>query len=426
MKKIHYAWVICGVTCLVYICTIGMISNSVYGSYLLADGMTKTQYSLIVSVRSYLSMACTALCALFYKKVSLRVGLSGGLIVGALYFVIFALAPSFSAYIVGAALSGIVHGLAAGVATAMLIKNWFTTKRNLAFGITTASSGLTAVILPPIVRALVETYSLQTCFLTIAAFFTLVGIIAGIFLRDRPEQKNLQSYGHGLADTVADKGKKKVASGAPAGTYAPSKLHFCLLLIVYFFIGGQLYATWSHVSVLFSDAGFNSASFATLLSITGIALMFGKILYGHVTDRTNAEISFYIFCPLQSIGVIINAYAASHMNFSLAVVGCLLEGGAGVISTVGLSAMAAELFHDSDEFRRAVVFFTTFYNLGNAVITPIFGLTSDRFGSYSPAFYGAAVLGFINLAIVAFVFRGANRRAKKLKLLSPDTLPDIV
>ena len=427
MKKVHYAWVICGVTCLIYICTIGMLSNSSFGPYILSDGgLSKTQYSMIVSVRSIFSMIFTALCGLFYTKVPLRFGLSTGLFVGALSFVLWGVAPSYTVYLIGAALAGVVHGLAANVATAMVINNWFTTRRNLAFGITTASSGLTAVILPPVVRGLVETYSLKVCFFTVAAFFALIGLLSFVLIRDKPEQKNLQSYGFGLEDIVRDGKKKKVSSGAPAGTYAPSKLHFWLLMIVYFFIGGQLYATWSHVSVLFSNAGFNSASFSTLLSITGIALMCGKILYGYVTDKTNAEISFYIFCPLQAIGLLINAYAASNMNFTLAIVGCLLEGGAGVISTVGLSSMASELYRDNAGFNKAVVWFTTFYNIGHTVFSPMFGIIADTFGSYSPAYYGASVLGFANVVIVAYVFRGANKRAKALKLIKTEEAPGAV
>lgn len=414
-KKLHYAWMICAITCLIYICTIGILSNSSFGPYLIENGgLTNTQNSLLVSLRSFTSIIFCILCAPFYKKVSLRAGLFGGVIAGGVAWLCYAIASSYALYVVGALIMGAVHGIAANVATAMIINNWFTTRKNLAFGITTASSGLTGVILPPVVRTLVEQFSLRTCFIAVAVFFFTVGILTWLIVRDHPEDLGMHTYGYDQAET---ENKKKTS--AHKAVYTPSRFHFILLLVVYFFIGGQLYATWSHVSVLLSTAGFESATFAGLLSFCGLMLMLGKILYGWITDRGNAEISFYIFCPLQAVGLLLNAYAASTMNFPIAIAGCLLEGGAGVISTVGLSSMAAALYPDEKNFNRIVVWFTTFYNIGHTVFTPMFGIIADRFGSYSPAYYGCAVLGFLNIILVAVAFRGAAKRAKVSGLLPP-------
>ena len=411
-KSKRYAWLVCILTCFIYICGIGFLSNGSFGPYLIKDGgLTNTQNSLLVSVRSVLSMISTALCAAFYKKIKLRHGVALGMIVGGIGWAIYAMAPSFGVYVCGAVLFGIVHGLAANVPAAMIVNNWFETRRNLVFGITTASSGFLSVILPPIVKYLVETFSLRVCFFSVCAVFMIVGVLTFLILRDYPSQLGLQAYGHGQTDTAT----KKVSSGAPIGTYAPSKLHFWILQIVYFNIGIQLYSTWSHVSVLHSTSGFDSATFATLLSIAGFALMAGKIVFGQITDRTNAEITFYIFCPLQAIGCILNAFASDTQNFTLAVVACLLEGGAGVISTVGLSSVASELYKGNNAFTKAVVWFTTFYNVGHTVSAPIFGMIADRIGTYSPAFYGAGVIGFINVVLMAIVFRGSAKRALQLK-----------
>lgn len=316
---------------------------------------------------------------------------------------------------------GIVHGIAANVATAMVINNWFIARKHLAFGITTASSGLTAIVLPPIVRTLVENFSLSICFSAVAAFFIIAGILSWLLIRDHPEDIGLKSYGYDQKEDTNSK-EKEAVSAVPKAKYAPSKFHFALLLIVYFFIGGQLYATWSHVSVLLSTAGFKSATFSGLLSFCGLMLMLGKIIYGWVTDKGNAEISFYIFCPLQATGLILNAYAASTMNFSLAIAGCILEGGAGVISTVGISSMAAELYPDELNFNRIIVWFTTFYNIGHTFFAPLFGIIADNVGSYSPAFYGCAILGFINIALVAIAFRGSAKRARNLESDSETSL----
>lgn len=408
----RYAWLVCILTCFIYICGIGFLSNGSFGPYLISDGgLTNTQNSLLVSIRSILSMIATATCAMFYKKISLRVGVSLGMIVGGIGWAFYAMAPNFGTYVCGAVLFGIVHGLAANVPAAMIVNNWFETKRNLVFGITTASSGFLSVILPPIVKYLVETFSLRTCFFVVCAVFLIVGVLTFIILRDRPADLGLHAYGYGMKDT----GTKKNSSGAPIGTYAPSKLHFWILQLVYLNIGIQLYSTWSHVSVLHAASGFDSASFATLLSIAGFALMAGKIIFGQITDRTNAELTFYIFCPLQAVGCILNAYASDSQNFTLAVVACLLEGGAGVISTVGLSSVATELYKGSNAFTKAVVWFTTFYNVGHTISAPVFGMIADAVGTYSPAFYGAGVIGFINVILMAIVFRGSAKRAQRLK-----------
>lgn len=422
-KKFHYAWVICAVTCMIYICTIGVLSNSSFGPYLISEGgLSNTQNSLLVSVRSVTSIIFCVLCAPFYKKVSLRLGLAGGLVAGGIAWICYAVASSYVLYVIGALIMGAVHGIAANVATAMIINNWFTARKNLAFGITTASSGLTGVVLPPVVRILVEQFSLTVCCTAVAIFFFVIGVITWLTVRDHPEDMGLKTYGYGQAETT--KAKKVNNPSKPKPVYSPSKFHMALLFIVYFFIGGQLYATWSHVSVLLSTAGFESATFAGLLSFCGLMLMLGKILYGWVTDRGNAEISFYIFCPLQALGLIINAYAADTLNFNLAVIGCLLEGGAGVISTVGLSSMAAALYPEEKRFNQIVVWFTTFYNIGHTVFTPMFGIIADNFGTYSPAYYFCAVLGFANIVLVAVAFRGAAARAARSDPNPSGAVPD--
>lgn len=417
-SPLHYAWIICIITCMIYFLTIGGLSNSSYGPYLISDaGLTNTESSWLVSIRVYVAILFTALSQPFYKRFSLRIGFTGGLLLGGIAWFIYMISArgdSFASYIPGAVLMGVGYGLSGGVACALIVNNWFVSRKNLVFGITTASSGFTAIVLPPVIGILAEAYSLSAFFMVTGITYVVIGLVVWFLVKDRPEQMGLLPYGiDDPKEAAALKTSKKRKSGR---VYSITKFHITLYLIVHFFIGIQLFATWSHVSVLLSTAGYDTVTFSGLLSFCGICLIFGKTLYGWVTDRGNAETSFYIFCPIQATGCIINAIGALYLNFPLTVIGCLLECCAGVISTVGVSALAAELFPDERNFTKAVTWCLVVYNLGNAIFAPFFGMVADATGSYAPAFIGAGILGYVNIVLIAILFRSAKKRAKKLGL----------
>ena len=85
MKRIHYAWVVCGCGLLAMLCNLGLCSNIIaaYLPFIEKTGISDAQGSMIVSVRCFSSFICTFFVTQYYKKFSLRTGLALATLTGA-------------------------------------------------------------------------------------------------------------------------------------------------------------------------------------------------------------------------------------------------------------------------------------------------------------------------------------------------------
>lgn len=401
----NYCWLVVAVTCGILFCNMGIIASSIHGSYLISEvGLSNVQNSMLISVRLFFCLIGSALCGVYFSRLSLHAGLTLSMVMGTASYALFAIAGDYPVFLAAAALSGMTQGFGGSIGTSVLIKNWFVKKQSFAFGVTAAASGLCSVILPGLVRNLTESASLRTAFLAETGIFAAVALVTFLVIRDRPEQIGLRAYG-------AESGNMRWGNEhteTVGEVRKTSKQSFVLLAVMFILSGGQIYATWIHFSVLFSTAGFPSSEYTVLLSIGGAALMAGKILYGLFTDRFGSKSAFYLFCPIQMAGLLLNCCAVMTGSFAVGVIGSILEGGAGVITTVGMSSMAADLYPDSEDFKKKMIWFTCIHLSGSLIFSTLFGVTADLFSSYVPIFAVCALLGAVNMVLVKLAYKGVR------------------
>ena len=110
MKKVHYAWVVCAAGTLAMICNMGVCSTlmSAFLPYIKATGISGSESSMIVSVRSFCSLATMFLVPLYYRKVSLRLGMTLATVLGGVGMLVFALGGSVWVYYIGAGIAACI------------------------------------------------------------------------------------------------------------------------------------------------------------------------------------------------------------------------------------------------------------------------------------------------------------------------------
>lgn len=268
---------------------------------------------------------------------------------------------------------GLIGGLGIGMVYGCTISTgvkFFPDKRGLVGGITTAVYGLSSVILPPIVRALVGSVGVQMTFRVIGIVFLLVICISSFFLMQCPPDFVPDGWtppapAVSIAPTVADQNWKQMLSTP----------------VFYVMIICMLCGALSGMMVISQASGIaqnmmsmTAESAALVVSVLALFNALGRIVAGALSDKLGRINTLTVALVLSLTGLI-----------------CLFVSGGSIapfyigIALVGIS-------------------FGSFMG-----VYP--GFTADRFGAknnsvnYGIMFIGFALSGYVGPQIAASVFR---------------------
>ena len=248
LRKPHYAWLVCLGGSLALMITMGLGVNvfTVYQPEIIArNGFTNAQGSWITTTRTLFILG-TLLCV---NQICARLGLRltmtlGMLLIGISCFT-FGLCKTFPMYCLSAAITGVGYCLGGMVPLSLIISNWFTARRSLALGISSAGSGISTIFVPPVVTLLIQNRGLKTAFFCEGTFVLLVTAVTWCLLRTHPADLGLKPYGAPIQSPVSpSKGQER-------------KLPVVPILLAAFLLGGPLGPAFSHLAVLFSSKGFD-------------------------------------------------------------------------------------------------------------------------------------------------------------------------
>ena len=396
MKKPHYAWVVCFCGLWMFVCNMGLCSNilSVYLPFIEAGGISDSMGSAILSIRCLFSFAVTFLVELYYRKLSLRWGIFLASLTGALSALIYSVGGSPFFYYTGAALGGICYGLGAIYPVSLLLSNWFHTHRGLALGVSSAGSGVAAMVFSPLVSALTLRYSLSPTFLLQAAFMLACALGVFLLLRDSPAEKGLSPYGEGSAADAGDR--------AQEGPSALPKLVLWMLAMMMLLVGGAGQAFSGHLSVLSQSCGYSLQTAATVVSLHGMVLVCSKFLSGGLADRFGSKRCTSLLMVLFILGcALVRLMDGINLFWCFASV-CFMGFGASVYN-VGPPLWAGDL-SDRAGYPKLLKWLQIFYNLGGILFSAVPGIIADRTGEYTSAYMLIAAMMVTALLILRWSY----------------------
>lgn len=390
-------------------------SFSVYQPYLVdLPGVGHSGGSVIVSVRTFVSLLAMLVVGRYYDFLDCRAGACLASVFVSIGFLLYALnTGSFAGLCIASAFTGLGYGLGGMIASTMLINRWFRVNVATVAGVAAVGSGVAAIIIPNAAVALINAFGLQTAFAFEAGLALLIAAIVFALLRNDPHDLGISPY-EGRRDAQGNllpprkkqrSGKRKRHVNRNLSPKAMPLLFVAMTIIGCVSVGGGNY-----LAVLFTSEGFSTESAAALVAVNGACLTVAKLASGMVFDRVGTRNGSLVFFALYIVGT--GLLCLSDMgNAGLASVGVFMFGLGMSLGTVGISVWSIELAPRGKE-TRTIKNFQVFYALGGFIFTFLPGFLTEAFGTYLVSYATLFVMLVVAAAIIIGVYAATEKKAK--------------
>ena len=408
----HYERVISGCCFLFIFVNVGLSSTSfgVYQPYLAAlPGVGDGGASLVLSVRTLLTLGAMFCVNWWYNRVDCRIGIGVACLFTAVGFILYGLADGLAGLCVGAVFCGLGYGLGGIVGMTLLTGRWYHDHVGTAVGFATLGSGVAGMLMPAVCHALIAGVSLSFAFLVEAGIAAGVGVLQLVLLRNRPDEM------HGLVHHGGKEGSKHIVSriarkharrSARALLLAQDPISpraHILLVVASVFVGMVSIGGLAYMSILFTTNGYEEGFAALMLSVCGVALAASKFGTGELFDHIGTPRGTAFVFAMLVIALVLCCLAPLG-SLAVAVAAAVCFGIGGAVGSVGISVWSLEL---SCAATRAstVKNMQVGYAAGGFLADTFPGFLAQACGSYVPTYAILAVTTAAAGVLVLSVYR---------------------
>jgi len=418
--KLHYAWIVAGVTFLTLLAAAGARATS--GVILLPFGnefqWSRAKVSSIVSINIFLYGLIGPFAAALYQRFGLRRTMLTAMALLSAGYALSTMATHYWQFVV---LWGFVVGAGSGTAATVLgaavANRWFAERRGLVMGVLTASTATgQLVFLPWLARAVTAQGNWRAAPWIVVGATVLVMPVIWWWMKDGPADVGLRAYGEnaaGLGEAGAPKGGVN-APGYKAGNPAKRAVDalieaagvrdFWLLAGSFFVCGASTNGLiGTHLISAAFDCGIPEVRAAGLLAMMGIFDLVGTTASGWLSDRYNCRYLLFGYYGLRGLSLMFLPQALLGPATGLGIFAVFygLDWIATVPPTVKLTG---EVFGRE---KASIVFgwVVASHQVGAAFAAYTAGVVRTNFGSYAWAFMGAGALCLIAAVAVLPIAR---------------------
>jgi sugar phosphate permease len=419
--KLHYAWIVAGVTFMVLLLGAGIRATP---SVLIVPLEKEFGWSAAtISVAIATNILLFGLIGPFAVAVIERFGLGRTVscslltLAGAVALTSLMSAP-WQMILLWGFLVGCATGMIAIVLGATVVERWFARDRGLVLGILTASGATGQLIFLPFLAALSTNFGWRTVALTVALIALVMAPFVALIFRNRPSDLGLLRYGED--GPTSSRPAKQEVRPATAGTgenparRALSALgrglksrDFWLLSGTFFICGASTNGlVGTHLIPACVDRGIPEVKAAGLLAAMGIFDLVGTTASGWLTDRFDSRKLLAAYYALRGLSLLFLP-AAFNFNFYGLSVYAVFYGLDWVATVPPTVKLAGKAFGE----RNAAVMFgwiAAGHQIGAAAVAWLAGLLRTETGDYSMAFLLSGWLCLLAALLAAFI--GATSR----------------
>ena len=235
-----------------------------------------------------------------------RVVLAGGLLLGLGLIVSSQITSLWQLYV---AFGGLV-GFAAGAFYTPLTTTatrWFTANRGLAVALVSAGTGFGTFVVAPLTRWLITTYDWRMAMILLGDLVWVVIIPLSLLVRNAPGDLGVAAYG-----------PRPAAWQAEADIPLPEiwrSPQFWLIALTHFACCIAHSGPIFHMVTNAIDHGVGSMTAATILGISGLASLAGRVISGLVADRWGAKRTLIATLSLQAPAILLYLFTGSAASF---------------------------------------------------------------------------------------------------------------
>lgn len=392
-KRIHYAWIVVGITFLVLLVAAGVRTAPQVLIKPLEEefGWSRSSISFAVAVSILWFGLGGPLAGTFVERFGLRRVMVGGLALIALGLVATMSIDSLWQFNLFWGVGvGIGTGALANVLGAIVAQRWFTKHRGLVVGMLGAASATGQLIFLPTMIALTLWCGWRGA-IQIAAVAAIIIVVPVIWLmREFPRDRGLRSYGDD--GTPAPQAELIDASRRTSLAQAARTPDFWLLAASFFVCG---YTTngliGTHLLSHAIEHGFDSSATANAIVLMGMMNIVGTLASGWFSDRYDNRLLLALYYSFRAASIAALPFISDMSGLFIFAFVYGLDWIATVPPTINLTAQC---------FGRAsvgVLYGWIFFSHmdGAALAAYVGGAVRDALGDYTLAFFSAAILGFI-------------------------------
>ncbi|QJC87147.1 MFS transporter [Bacillus inaquosorum] len=395
MKRLHYAWIIVSVTFLILLAVQGVRLS--FGAFVepweRQFSMDRGTISLISTLSFIVYGISQPVIGRLVDKWGARAVLSwSSLLTGVSIFLTYFVTSPWQLFLLYGLGVSLGVGGASNVAASVLVVNWFSKKRGLAFGIMEAGFGAGQMLLVPGSLMLIHWFSWK---LTVVVLGLLLMVIvfpaALLMLRNNPSEKNAEPIG-GLADEEKETAPKTTALSV-TGMFRMKQFWFLILpfLICGFTTVGLMD---THLIPFSHDHGFSTTVTSAAVSLLAGFNIAGILLSGIVADRWSSRKILCFLYAVRALSIVILIY--SHEPYLLLAFAILF--GLVDFATVAPTQMLATQYFQNYSIGLMIGWLSLAHQIGSALGAYVPGVIYTVTGEYTLAFYLS--IGMLVLASV--------------------------
>jgi len=412
-RKIHYGWIVVGVTCLVLLSGAGVRSTPGILMVPLEEEFhwSRPTIALAVSINLILYGSIGPFAAAIMERFGIRRS-----VLCALTLVAVGVASTslmrypWQLILMWGFLVGAGTGFLATVLSATIATRWFTARRGLVVGILSGGSASGQLLFLPVMANITAAYGWRATVITIALVLSAVIPLVALLMRDRPEDVGLLPYGETgePKPAVAAKGNP-VALAFGALREAAGVKDFWLIAGTYFVCGASTNGLiGTHLIPACIDHGFSEVTGAALLATMGIFNFVGTTSSGWLADKFDNRLLLSTYYGLRGLSLFYLPF--SFVDFYTMTLFAVFYGLDWFATTAPTVRMLVSTFGRE---RGSLVYGWVFmaHQLGGASAAVVAGLLRVTFQDYVGAFMlsGTMCLG----AAIAVLFIGRVRSDRK-------------
>ncbi|MEO5709988.1 MAG: MFS transporter [Nocardioidaceae bacterium] len=414
--RIHPAWLVAAVAFVALLGAAGFRAAPGVLMLPLQDefGWTRGTLSLAVGVNLVLFGLTAPFAAALMDRFGIRRVTSSALVLIALGsgLSIF-VQESWQLVLTWGVLIGLGTGSMALVFAATVAQRWFVKQRGLVTGILTAGSATGQLIFLPVVAVVAEHTGWRVASLVIAAAALSVVPLVLVVMRNHPADLGVLPYGASepthspvlesdQVDLPAQPGAARMAIDA---LRVASRTRTFWALVAGFAICGATTngLIGTHFVPAAHDHGMGETTAAGLLAVVGIFDIVGTIGSGWLTDRYDPRLLLGFYYFFRGIGLALLPVLLADAVRPSIVAFVVIYGLDWVATVPPTVALCRQAFGD----RGTVVFGWVFasHQIGAAIASVAAGFARDRTGTYTVAWFSAALLCVVAAVISLRVSR---------------------
>ncbi len=419
-QRLHYAWIVAGVTFLVLLITAGIRATpGVLMVPLEAEfGWSNASISTAIAINIALFGLIGPFAASVMDRWGLRRIVMAALAVLAVSVGLTSLMRTeWQLFLLWGVCVGAGTGVTAMVLAAVVANRWFDKNRGLVLGALTAANATGQLLFLPLLARIVEHSGWRSVSAVVAAAASVVFLLVLLFMRDHPSDVDLHPYGRTAPFETPGNASVTPLKGLRMALRSPA---FWVLGGSFFICGASTNGLiGTHLIPACHDYGIPEVQAAGLLAMMGVFDIVGTTASGWLSDRVQSRYLLLAYYLLRGISLLFLPHTLAHnhgqLNWFAIFYG--LDWVATVPPTVKL---ASECFGRQNA---GVIFgwIAAAHQMGAALAAAGAGAIRTHSGSYQEAFWVSGAL--CSLTGFAFLFAGAPLKARQPQPLASIAAP---